>query len=180
MNGAPLQPEHGAPVRVVVPGYIGARSVKWLTTIRVEATPSTNHYHAAYSVTSGEPGAIPRVLGEAPVNSAIAMPASGATVAPGPCTIRGWAVGAHDAVVERVEVSADGGATWTDAAFSSPATPFAWRLWEARLPLIAGTHTLVSRATDSLGNTQPSDAESLWNVKGYVNNSWHRVRIQTH
>ena len=170
MNGAPLTPTHGAPARVVVPGYIGARSVKWLTEIRVEREPSTSVFHAAYSV--GD-----RILGEFPLSCAFALPQDGATITRANGTVRGWAIAAGDATVARVEVSTDGGASWRDASFTSPAKPFVWRLWEARVAFEPGEHDLVCRATDSTGSTQPPDTATLWNTKGYVNNSWDRVRV---
>lgn len=170
MNGAPLTPTHGAPVRVVVPGYIGARSVKWLTEIRVEREPSPNVFHTAYSV--GD-----RVLGEFPLSSAFALPGHGATLARSHAAVRGWAIAGGTDTIARVEVSTDAGATWSDATFTSPAKPFVWRLWEARVSLEPGEHELVCRATDSRGATQPPDAAPLWNAKGYVNNAWDRVRV---
>jgi sulfite oxidase len=168
MNGQPLTPTHGAPIRVVVPGYIGARSVKWLTEIRVEREPSTNVFHAAYSV--GD-----RVLGEFPLSCAFALPQTGAALSAGPLTMRGWAIAGGKHTVARVEVSTDGGASWHDATFTSPARPFVWRLWESHVSLGTGEHQLVCRATDSTGATQPPDAAPLWNAKGYVNNAWDRV-----
>lgn len=172
MNGAPLEALHGAPLRAIVPGYIGARSVKWLTDIRVERGISTSTFQRAYSIDSGA-GA--EVLGPLPVNSAFALPDSWNTVA-GRVTVRGWAVASHDAVVERVEVSSDGGATWTAARFTSPERRFTWRLWEADVTLPRGECELVCRAFDSAGASQSALTAEVWNARGYLNNSWHRVR----
>ncbi|HKS04801.1 MAG TPA: sulfite oxidase [Gemmatimonadaceae bacterium] len=171
MNGAPLTPTHGAPARVIVPGYIGARSVKWLSEIRVEHEPSTNVFQAAYSV--GD-----RVLGAFPLSCAFALPAEHATLARSASRVCGWAIAGDSHTVARVEVSVDGGSTWREATFTSPAKPFVWRLWEAPVSLEPGEHELVCRATDTAGNTQPPDADSVWNAKGYVNNSWDRVRVR--
>lgn len=178
MNGAPLQPDHGAPLRVIVPGYIGARSVKWLTNIRVDTTPSTNYFQNAYALIT-EPGAAPEVLGELRVNAAFALP-DDAVLPAGRTTVRGWAMAGGDSTIIRVEVSADGGATWQDARFVSPERRFVWRLWEADVTLNPGPHELVCRATDSRGATQPSSPTEVWNVRGYMNNSWHRVAVRTH
>lgn len=183
MNGAPLTANHGAPLRAIVPGYIGARSVKWLAEIRVEAEPTTNYFQRAYSVFPSSMLAVPSgnaggvVLGEMPLNSAFASPEEGARVPRGTLTARGWALAGGDRTVDRVEISADGGATWTPARFLAPAKKFVWRFWEADLTLGRGEHNLVCRAFDSAGNTQPADPADVWNVKGYANNSWDRVRV---
>ena len=183
MNGAPLTANHGAPLRAIVPGYIGARSVKWLAEIRVEREPSPNYFQRAYSVFPSTMLAVPHgntggiVLGEMPLNSAFAAPEDGARVSPGTLTARGWSLAGGDRLVERVEVSADGGTTWAPARFLSPAKKFVWRIWEAELTLGRGEHELVCRAFDNAGNHQPSNPADVWNVKGYANNSWDRVRI---
>jgi sulfite oxidase len=173
MNGAPLDAHHGAPLRVIVPGYIGARSVKWLTDIRVERVMSTSRFQSAYSIVSASG---PQVLGALPVNSALALPDS-CTLPSGAQTVRGWAIGSDDAVIERVEVSADGGATWANARLTSPERRFVWRLWEARVTLTRGACELVCRAFDSSGAAQPARAADVWNARGYLNNSWHRVAV---
>jgi sulfite oxidase len=183
MNGAALTPEHGAPLRVIVPGYIGARSVKWLREIRVEREPSPNYFQRAYSLFSPSTLAVPddhangTILGELPVNSAISDPIAGGECAPGLVRMRGWAMAGGDRTIERVECSHDGGAHWTPAHFVSPAKRFTWRLWTLELRLVRGAHTLVCRAVDSAGNQQPADPEHVWNVKGYANNSWHRISV---
>jgi len=179
MNGEPLRPAHGHPLRAVVPGYIGARSVKWLARVTLRTEPSANHFHArSYKVfppdvraQDADWSAAPP-LGEAPLNCAICR-----TSSPGPATVvEGWACAGGDRTVTRVEVSADGGASWSDARFDGDAVPGAWRLWRAALVLGPGEHELVARAWDSTGATQPESAAALWNFKGYANNAWHRVR----
>ena len=183
MNGEPLTPEHGAPVRVVVPGYIGARSVKWLAAIRVEREPSPNHFQHAYSVYPPSVTAVPddrstgRVLGEFPLSCAFGSVRDGSTVADGRAKFRGWSIAGGERTVARVEVSTDGGATWTAARFLSAPQRFVWRLWEADVSLTPGAHVLVCRAHDDAGGTQPENPADVWNVKGYVNNSWDRVRV---
>lgn len=183
MNGAPLTPEHGAPLRVVVPGYVGARSVKWLSEIRVEPDPSPNYFQLAYSVFPPSVLSVPAdlangvVLGELPVNSAISDPVEGDECSAGTVCIRGWAMAGGDRTVERVECSHDGGTTWVETRFLSPAKRFTWRLWTVEFRLARGRHTLVCRAVDSAGSQQPAEPERVWNVKGYANNSWHRVEV---
>jgi sulfite oxidase len=98
-------------------------------------------------------------------------------VAAGKIRVRGYAVppGGIGAAVSRVEVSPDDGKTWTEARFRGNRSDFAWQLWEADVTVPAGTSTLVVRATDSRGTPQPEHA--AWNFKGYLNDSWHRIRI---
>jgi sulfite oxidase len=181
MNGGQLPLEHGAPIRLLVPGYIGARSVKWLREIRIASEPTTNHFQRAYSVfppgTLSVPEALDggRELGEFPLSSAFGQPVNGATVPYGATTMRGWAIAGGENVVERVEVSADGGTTWLPANFEGPPKRHVWRLWNARCVLEPGEHQLVCRAFDNAGNTQPADPRDTWNVKGYANNCWDRM-----
>src|SRR5262249_14586536 len=118
MNGAPLPPVHGFPLRVVVPGYIGARSVKWLSRIVAQAAPTDNHFQRAYRLMAPHDtpeSARPEdgvILSENLPNSVICVPAAGETVPPGPATVQGYALAGGDRRVARVDVSADGGRTW--------------------------------------------------------------------
>jgi hydroxyacylglutathione hydrolase len=183
MNGGPLPPAHGFPLRVIAPGYIGARSVKWLATITVQSQPSTNYFQArtyrlypsrVRSETTPEHGFS---LGETPVNSAICRPAEGAAVAGPRVLAGGYAITGGTREIERVEVSLDRGATFQTAKLLGGGDAGAWRLWEAELDLGPGPHELAVRAWDSAASTQPENAEGIWNLKGYLNNSWHRVRF---
>ena len=184
MNGAPLTPLHGAPLRLIVPGYIGARSVKWLGEIVLQAYPSDNYFQAvAYQhfppevdATTAVEGA-GRMLDELFVSAAICVPAAGASLPGGPTTVSGYAVGHGGCPVERVELSADGGQTWTEAALRGVRRPWTWQLWSATVRLAPGRQTLVVRAIDSDGHTQPADVGATWNYKGYMNNAWHRVEV---
>jgi sulfite oxidase len=193
MNGEPLPPVHGAPLRVVVPGYIGARSVKWLSRITLQEAPSDNYFQAkAYRLFPAHMG--PEtvdweqglMLGELPVNSVICAPEDGAIVPAGPAgrvRVAGWAMVGGGRQVARVEVSTDGGRTWAVAALDPerPGQPedtrWAWRFWEAELDLPPGSHEVVCRAWDSAAQTQPEHPAQVWNFKGYANNAWHRVRL---
>jgi sulfite oxidase len=183
MNGKPLPPAHGYPLRLVVPGYIGARSIKWLATITVQSQPSTNYFQArtyrlypsrVRSEATTEHGFS---LGETPVNSVICHPAEGAVVTGPRVLARGYAITGGTREIERVEVSADRGATFTTARLLDRAQPGAWRLWEVGLELGRGPCELAVRAWDSAASTQPESAQGIWNLKGYINNSWHRVRF---
>jgi sulfite oxidase len=184
MNGQPLQPVHGAPLRVVVPGYVGARSVKWLSRITLQEKPSDNYFQArAYRLfpphydkdnVDWEKGLM---LGEAPVNSVILSPQEKAAVSAGKVAVHGWALAGGGRGVARVDVSADGGETWTVADFIKDEGVFVWRLWEAVLDLASGPQEIVCRAWDTAAQTQPERAGQVWNFKGYANNAWHRVRV---
>lgn len=181
MNGAPLPAVHGGPLRAVVPAQIGARSVKWLTRIELRADPSDNHFQrAAYRLVppgSDDP-ASGLMLGAFPVNSAICAPADGATLAAGPTVVAGWAIGGAGRPVSRVDVSADGGTTWSVAALGRDLGPAAWRWWEATVDLRPGEHELVARAWDTAAATQPERAASLWNLKGYMSCACPRARVR--
>lgn len=183
MNGEPLPSVHGAPLRVVVPGYIGARSVKWLSAITLEEKPSDNYFQSkAYRLFPQSMRAETvdydqgMMLGDFPVSSVICSPLEGETLAAGTVTVRGWALAGGGRTVERVDVSADGGRTWTVASLRESG-PWTWRLWEAALDLPEGSHELICRAWDSAAHTQPEHPAQVWNFKGYVNNAWHRVRV---
>lgn len=185
MNGAPLPAEHGFPLRVIAPGYIGARSVKWLRTITVQAEPSDNYFQAhAYKLFPGTTNAqnvdwqAGMMLGEQSLTSVICEPAPGAKLAPGPVLLRGYAYAGGERSIARVEVSADGGARWQQAELLGQPACWTWRLWQARIELPPGRHELLVRAWDSAAHTQPSEICQVWNFKGYMNNAWHRVAVE--
>ena len=184
MNEEPLSVEHGAPLRVVVPGFIGARSVKWLQRVIVQRDPSANHFQAS-SYKLLPPGMGPDQidwdlgvpLGEISTNSAICRPQEGETVACGAIQVEGWALVGGDRQVERVDVSADGGENWIQADILASEGPWSWSLWRAEIEVGSGPGELIARAWDSAANTQPENAAHLWNVKGYANNAWDRVNV---
>ena len=184
MNEEPLPLLHGFPLRVIVPGYIGARSVKWVTNIHVQAHPSTNYFQAhAYKLFPAHVQAehadlaTGQMLGALPLNAVICHPQEGERLAAGPIRIEGYAITGAGGDIERVELSVDEGATWTPATLLEPSSPWTWRFWEATLTLPAGTYQLAVRAWDSAGRTQPPDARQIWNWKGYLNHAWHCVRV---
>ena len=185
MNGEPLPPVHGGPVRVVVPGYFGARSVKWLGEIEVRSTPSDNYFQAeAYRVQREVRGGDSRdvsageALAELPLNAVILTPAARCTLPLGSVEVTGWACGAEPHRPARVEVSADDGVTWRDATIDATGGEWAWVLWRATVVLAPGARTLVARAWDRTGAGQPATLAEVWNVKGYANNAWHRVPVE--
>jgi sulfite oxidase len=185
MNGELLPKVHGFPLRVVVPGYIGARSVKWLSAVTIQATPSSNHFQArAYKLFPPDVRAESIdwsqgvTLGEVAVNSAICKPVEGETLSPGHVVVEGWALAGAERRVERVEISADGGGTWATAELMRADGAWAWCFWETSLELEPGSFELVVRAWDSSAVPQPQDPGETWNLKGYANNAWHRVRVR--
>ncbi len=184
MNGQPLPAVHGAPLRVVVPGYIGARSVKWISRITLQEAPSDNYFQAkAYRLFPAAVGPDTvdwekgMMLGESPVNSVICSPLPDDRLPAGRITARGWAVAGGGREVARVDVSVDGGATWTTAELGAGESGWTWRFWEAPLDLSAGEHEILCRAFDDAAQTQPAHPAEVWNFKGYANNAWHRVRV---
>src|SRR5437763_3500993 len=182
MNGEPLPVVHGAPLRVVVPGYIGARSVKWVDRIEVRATPWHGYFqHVMYRLLPEDAAPGPGIgmpLGLAALNSDVLSPADGDTVAAGSVEVRGYAFAGGERYVARVDVSFDGAATWSQAELLDDLGPWAWRHWRTTLDLAPGEHEIVVRAWDSSAATQPEEDASLWNPKGYVNNARPHVRMR--
>ena len=182
MNGASLPAVHGAPLRAVVPGYIGARSVKWLERIEVRSKPWKGYFQeTAYRLLpqDGTPrSGAGMPLGLVALNSDVLSPADGATVTAGPVEVRGYAFAGGERHVARVDVSLDGGARWSQAELLEDLGPWAWRHWRITVELAPGEHEIVVRAWDSSAATQPEQEAPLWNPKGYVNNARPRVRVR--
>jgi DMSO/TMAO reductase YedYZ molybdopterin-dependent catalytic subunit len=159
MNGSDLPPEHGFPLRAVVSGWYAMASVKWLQRIVVTDQAFTGYYQTidyAYWKRRGDIAEL-TPLTEMQVKAEIAKPARSETVrANSSVRIRGAAWAAGNEIV-RVEVSTDGGSTWKQATLLGEPKPNAWRFWEFdwKTPNAPGKQTLVARATDSLGQTQP-------------------------
>ena len=183
MNGETLPATHGFPLRAVVPGYVGARSVKWLSNIHVQESPSTNYFQAhAYKLfpphissqnvdwNNGE------MLGELPLNAVICQPTEGAICQTGHIMVQGYAVSQHEVPIERIELSYDEGRSWIGATLLEQQV-WSWCFWEILLQLPIGPCELIVRAWDVLQRTQPEAVEQVWNFKGYMNNAWHRVHV---
>ena len=181
MNDEPLTAVHGAPVRVVVPGYIGARSVKWVERVTVQREPSENYFQSTvYRLLPDGETAAPGVglsLGSVALNTEILRPDDGCRVPPGPAEVSGYAYAGDDRGVARVDVSLDGGTTWLQADLDPPQGRWAWQLWRVILDLPPGQARITARAWDTTGATQPARPEHVWNPKGYVNNSWADVSV---
>jgi DMSO/TMAO reductase YedYZ molybdopterin-dependent catalytic subunit len=181
MNGAPLPPQHGFPLRLVVPGWYGMTNVKWLAAIEVTEQPFAGYQVASgyrFRQTEDEDGRpvtrmrprslmVPPGMPEFETRSRIVD--AGQVLVEG----RAWS---GRAPIARVEVSADGGATWTDAELTRELEePWAWCGWSFAWDAAAGEHVLCCRATDEAGGTQPLEPE--WNLGGYENNAVQRVPV---
>lgn len=159
MNGQDLPAAHGAPVRLVVPGWYGMASVKWLTKIAVADRPFQGFWqtldYSTFERRFGQPALVP--LTEMQVKAQIARPRAMEVVRPGAKYRVHGAAWTGESDVTRVEVSTDGGRTWTAARLLGTVVRHAWRLWEYpwRVPAQAGRVRLLARATDALGRTQP-------------------------
>jgi sulfite oxidase len=182
MNGAPLTKHHGFPARALVPGWIGAASCKWLTEIKVlESEFVGNFMSPAYRFPNqpGKPGDAVKPEDTHPltalsVKSVISGPRDGESLKAGRVAVHG-AAWAGEADIVKVEVSTDGGASWNPAALGHDQAHYAWRLWNYEWKVKSGDYTVLSRATDSQGRTQPSDP--VWNPSGYLYNAADQVRI---
>jgi DMSO/TMAO reductase YedYZ molybdopterin-dependent catalytic subunit len=177
MNDAPLPLHHGHPLRLIVPGWYGVACVKWLRRIEALAQPFRGYFQSErYVIVPADRarGRVEPVTTMLP-RSVITSPADGDVVPRGEVRVTGLAwSGAGDVV--RVEVSADGGTTWAQGTFTSPAERHAWRAWSHVVKwLERGPVTLASRAFDSSGRTQPYECE--WNRFGYQNNAIERVNV---
>ena len=183
MNDQPLPHIHGHPLRLVVPGWVGSASTKWLHTLTVLDAPFKGTYmDSSYRVPrhAVEPGT--KMPGDAvstqawPVKSIITSPAPSARFKVGariPVRGRAW-VG--EGAVDRVEISTDEGKTWQRAQLAAAGDAYAWRTFTFPLePKQPGYMTLLARAWDDRGNAQP--AVSAWNPLGYFWNGWHRVGV---
>jgi sulfite oxidase len=184
MNSEPLPRVHGGPVRVVVPGYVGARSVKWLTAIRVQPVPSENYFQASdYRILPPEADLDSVAPGEGislsslPLNCDILCPDDGTEIPVGPLTIRGWAMAGDGRGIGRVDVSIDGGNTWRQADLEPATSRWAWRLWSLTVEAHQGPMSLTARAWDDTGATQPESPAPLWNPRGYGNNAWAHINV---
>ncbi|MCY4525290.1 MAG: sulfite oxidase, partial [Anaerolineaceae bacterium] len=158
LNGAPLPAAHGWPLRLVAPGYIGARSVKWLGRLSLQADQSDNHYQQrAYKLfppdVSAETAdwATADALGELRLNSVFIAPEADAELTAGPVRLAGIAIDSQP--VAAVEPSLDGGGSWQEAELFGEGR-WSWRFWETQVELTPGAYELLLRARDQAGNTQ--------------------------
>ena len=173
MNGEPLTPAHGAPLRLLAPGTYGMASVKWLTSITAVAEPFTGHFRMKYRYLGDPVASEGEHVGPIRVRSLITRPLEGEDVAAD--LEIGGAAWSGSGTIESVAVRVDDG-VWMEAGIETPLGRFAPTLWSLSLRLEPGSHTIASRANDSTGNVQP--LESIWNENGYANNVVHAVTVR--
>lgn len=173
MNGEPLTAAHGAPVRLVVPGWYGMASVKWVARIEVLARPFDGRFQTRRYVYDDADGVRP--VTRMRVKSIITSPSAGEVDFASRITVGGWAW-SGDGAITRVEVSAGGGEAWCDARLFAPASPHAWTRWELDWPVSRrGRYALRCRAHDAAGQVQPDSVP--WNRLGYGNNAVQPVLV---
>ena len=163
MNDVDLPPEHGFPVRAIVPGWYAVASIKWLQRIIVTDKPFAGYYQTLDYAFWKRRGEIAELvpLSEMQIKAEIARPIEGEVV-PANSNVRvHGAAWTSDGEITKVELSTDGGANWNDAKLIDKTAPNAWRLWEYdwQTPSKPGKQTLVARATDSRGRTQPMERD---------------------
>jgi DMSO/TMAO reductase YedYZ molybdopterin-dependent catalytic subunit len=183
MNDRPLPPLHGAPLRVITPGWMADSCIKWLTEITVSQDEAQGYYmqtayrHPTRPVMPGEAIAAGdlKPVEAMIVKSLIAQPQDGASLVPGLVTIQGVAWTGEGKIV-KVELSVDEGQTWEPARFIGEDQPCAWRQWQYIWQATgSGPRTILCRATDDHGQTQPK--ASPWNPSGFLWNGWDRVSV---
>jgi DMSO/TMAO reductase YedYZ molybdopterin-dependent catalytic subunit len=179
VNGGPLPPQHGFPVRLLVPGWYGMASVKWLRRITAVAEPFVGFQQDAYRLRQREDDTGTPVTRIAP--RALMIPpgfpdflSRSRVVDAGSCRLEGRAWSGR-APIERVEVSTDGGARWADARLGELPGTFAWRAWTFDWDARPGECELLVRAHDGTGAVQP--VEQPWNHHGLANNMAQRVPV---
>ena len=159
MNGRDLPPDHGYPVRAVVPGHYGMASVKWLTHIHAVREPFQGYWqtsdYAYWDDLDGKP--VRRALAEMKLKSEIARPRVYETLAPNQIYTVSGVAWTGESEVAGIAVSTDGGRTWAEAEFLDPAQPHAWRRWKFDwlTPTKPGRYVLLARARDANGSVQP-------------------------
>jgi hypothetical protein len=184
MNGSPIPPLHGFPLRAIVPGWEGAYWMKWLSSLRVVDREFDGFWVATayrYPVRRVAPGAAVDAKDMAPlaglaVKSLITQPLEGATIAPGPIEVGGFAWAGENDIVG-VDVSTDQGATWYPAKLTGERARYTWRRFAYSFRATRPeSYLIMARATDSSGRMQP--VVPPWNPSGYLWNAPDSVRIE--
>jgi sulfite oxidase len=192
MNGEDIPKDHGYPLRIIIPGVVGARQVKWLNKIVLSKDESFSHWQRRdykgfnssidwHNVNFDTSQSIQFL----PVQSAICEPENGQTLDDNEeVTVKGYAWSGGGRGIYRVDVSADGGKTWVSADIQpngqSPYRSWAWTFWEVTVPIPKGHKgkvQLVCKACDSQYNVQPDSVEGIWNLRGCLSNAWHRITV---
>jgi sulfite oxidase len=202
MNGETLPRDHGYPLRVIIPGFVGARSVKWIDRIVVTTKECDGMHQTGIAYKQLGPnvkslGAVTKAYIEAlppidhvPITSAITSPEPDATVAPGEeLTITGYAYSGAGLAVIRVDITIDEGATWAQAEITRASEvqyvrsgrAWAWVQWKHTITVPSdakGSLKIACKGVDDQYNQQPHEAASIWNLRGILNTSWGRVEAK--
>lgn len=193
MNGETLSRDHGFPLRVIVPGTVGARNVKWLCRIIVSKNESSSHwqqndYKGFSPSTDWDTVDFTKspAIQAMPVTSAICTPVHGQKVQleDGCVNVKGYAWSGGGRRIVRVDLTVDAGETWYVADLEQEDLPdgrhYGWTLWSAKLPVPAGCENIEiwSKAVDSAYNTQPESFKNTWNLRGVLSNAYHRIKVE--
>lgn len=169
MNGGPIPATHGGPVRLIVPGWYGVASVKWVRQITALTAPYEGYFQGERYVYQDVEGRVLAPVQGMRVKSLLTTPEEGATVPSSGARVEGWAWSGEGAIT-RVQVDVDGHGHWSEAVLEKATSRYAWTRFSLVLPeLASGRHTLRTRAFDAAGNEQPE--APVWNRLGYGNNS---------
>uniref|UniRef100_D3TPZ1 sulfite oxidase n=1 Tax=Glossina morsitans morsitans TaxID=37546 RepID=D3TPZ1_GLOMM len=195
MNGKPLSRDHGFPIRVIVPGTVGARNVKWLTRVTVANKESSSHwqqndYKGFSPSTDWDTVDFTKspAIQAMPVTSAICSPNVGEKVKISPkgfITVRGYAWSGGGRRIVRVDITANKGKSWYVADLEQEDLPdgrhYGWSLWTVHIPVdksLRGQEIEIwSKAVDSAYNVQPESFHNIWNLRGVLSNAYHRVKV---
>eukprot|EP00298_Acanthocystis_sp_HF-20_P014268 c20703_g1_i2.p1 GENE.c20703_g1_i2~~c20703_g1_i2.p1 ORF type:complete len:402 (+),score=136.45 c20703_g1_i2:88-1293(+) len=196
MNDKPLVPDHGYPLRVIVPGHVGVRSLKWINKIipSSEEAEGTWQRGMAYKmfapyITNVDGINVEKMLSvqEQPVSSVIVSPQNESIIEPSQeIEVKGYAFSGGGRGIARVDVSSDGGHTWYPATLTAgkdqpPYRSWAWTFWESNIPLLNKDEKeihICCKATDASFNVQPENIAPNWNMRGINNNAWHRITLK--
>ena len=180
MNGEILPQDHGFPLRAIVPGWAGTSSIKWLGRIVVSSERTwtrnnTTHYVLIGDGYEPEGQAEGKIVTTQVVKSALALPWP-AEMSSGKRQVHGYAHSGNGPIV-KVEWSEDSGRTWDEAVITGPQVQYSWARFEFSWDVSQGQHTIMTRATDLAGNTQPD--ETPFNLRGYLFNQPlpHPIRV---
>jgi sulfite oxidase len=189
MNGEPIPATHGGPVRLIIPGFYGNMNVKMLSYLLFAAAQSPSAMQSVgyrFPNKTVEPGQFKandytlensRPTYGHVIKSVIFSPLPEDKPKAGDVEITGVAFNDGTSKITKVEVSTDGGKSWKQAAIKEGLSPWAWQHWSLKTKLGSGKHTLMSRATDAKGNSQPVDGLTRWNPRGYEWNGADRVEV---
>ena len=192
MNGKCLPRDHGFPLRVIVPGNVAARSVKWLRKIVISDEESLSQWQRRdYKCFGPNIGSNPdwskaRSIQEMPITSAVVFisnPSASDSQEPQPISVEGYAYSGGGREIVRVDISTDGGKTWDQAELLEDHTKgskaWCWKRWRyGTLKRNCGKTTVLVKATDESYNTQPESYESIYNARGNLATAWHRVEVE--